>query len=380
MGKELRVGILYENNEHWIGGTYYIQNLIAALNKMRDNEKPTVVVFAKTEQEFTQIEQTGYPHLEFKLLNYQSVRLSLGKRILNKLNFTLFKKDLFPQPVAFDFYQVNVMFPTPVGMIAPGMKKIYWIPDFQELYYPEFFSKSELSNRMQNHSFIASSKDTVVFSSNNALNDFKKLFPSHHCKTAVVQFAVTHPDLNELSISDLKEKFGIGNQYIIAPNQFWVHKNQSLIVEAARILMEKGQLDFQIVFTGKEHDPRNPDYASDLKKRVKELGLSNQILFLGFIDRNEQLCLVKNADAVIQPSLFEGWSTVVEDAKALNKYVLASDLAVHREQLPHNASFFEINNSKLLADLLSAKQFTVDPLDYNNNIEHYAQQFKDLIY
>ncbi len=39
--------------------------------------------------------------------------------------------------------------------------------------------------------------------------------------------------------------------------------------------------------------------------------------FLGFIDRGEQLQLMKNSIAIVQPSLFEGWSTVVEDTKAM---------------------------------------------------------------
>ena len=33
----------------------------------------------------------------------------------------------------------------------------------------------------------------------------------------------------------------------------------------------------------------------------------------------DQLRLMKESLGVIQPSLFEGWSTVIEDAKALNK-------------------------------------------------------------
>jgi hypothetical protein len=35
---------------------------------------------------------------------------------------------------------------------------------------------------------------------------------------------------------------------------------------------------------------------------------------------------MKNATAIMQPSLFEGWSTVIEDAKSLQVPVIASDL------------------------------------------------------
>jgi hypothetical protein len=50
---------------------------------------------------------------------------------------------------------------------------------------------------------------------------------------------------------------------------------------------------------------------------------------VGFIDRAEQTMLLKNAISIVQPSLFEGWSTVVEDAKALNQYMILSDIPVN---------------------------------------------------
>ncbi len=49
---------------------------------------------------------------------------------------------------------------------------------------------------------------------------------------------------------------------------------------------------------------------------------------------------MQNSLAIIQPSSFEGWSTVVEDAKALNQNIIVSDIAVHREQLPGHSYFF----------------------------------------
>jgi hypothetical protein len=54
--------------------------------------------------------------------------------------------------------------------------------------------------------------------------------------------------------------------------------------------------------------------------------------------------------AIIQPSKFEGWSTVIEDAKALNKFVLASNIPVHSEQIKKNVDFFDTENEQQLAD------------------------------
>ena len=49
---------------------------------------------------------------------------------------------------------------------------------------------------------------------------------------------------------------------------------------------------------------------------------------------------MKNAKAIIQPSLFEGWSTVIEDARSLQVPVIATDLTVNIEQLGDKGKYF----------------------------------------
>ena len=58
------------------------------------------------------------------------------------------------------------------------------------------------------------------------------------------------------------------------------------------------------------------------------------------------------AVAVIQPSLFEGWSTVVEDARALGKTMALSDISVHREQGPPHSAYFDPHAPEELAALM----------------------------
>jgi glycosyltransferase involved in cell wall biosynthesis len=113
----------------------------------------------------------------------------------------------------------------------------------------------------------------------------------------------------------------------------------------------------KVFFTGKEYDYRYPEYILQLKERVKVLNLENNVIFLGFISREEQIALIKYARAVIQPSLFEGWNTTIEDAKFLGKEVIASDIGVHREQLGAKGYFF---NPEVVEDLVSIIQSVIN--------------------
>ena len=88
---------------------------------------------------------------------------------------------------------------------------------------------------------------------------------------------------------------------------------------------------------------------------------------------------MQNAQAVIQPSLFEGWSTVIEDARALNKFVIASDLDVNKEQLQTNVRFFERNSAQALAAAIEIGNFDVIPQSYNQYREAQARAFMKMI-
>ena len=76
--------------------------------------------------------------------------------------------------------------------------------------------------------------------------------------------------------------------------------------------------------------------------------------------------------AVIQPSLFEGWSTVVEDARVLGKILIISDFAVHVEQNPPRAMFFAKDSAEDLAQKLEQGWQKLDP-GVNHEAEAEAQ-------
>ena len=100
---------------------------------------------------------------------------------------------------------------------------------------------------------------------------------------------------------------------------------------------------------------------------------------MGLIPRDEQLFLMKHAQAVLQPSLFEGWSTVIEDARSLQAPVIASNLPVNVEQLGPKGNYFKPHDDETLAEKL--KDYPVRNLDdkfygeYNDRIREAARTF-----
>jgi len=61
---------------------------------------------------------------------------------------------------------------------------------------------------------------------------------------------------------------------------------------------------------------------------------------------------MRQSVATLNPSLFEGWSTTVEEARSIGKRVVLSDICVHLEQDPPGATYFDRNNPDDLAHKL----------------------------
>ena len=236
-------------------------------------------------------------------------------------------------------------------------KGIFWIPDFQHRTLPEFFSQEELARKQEKDTEMVMSKNPMVLSSLDAKNDLERFYPGYRCKIEVVHFvsyiepeirAIT-PELEE----KVREKFGLKKKYIYLPNQFWQHKNHIVAVRAIEELKKRGALaDHDFVFTGNLEDYRNPAYINRLKEIMEAPQVADAIRLLGFVDRTEQLCIMKNAQFIVQPSLCEGWGTVLEDAKVLDKTVLLSDIPVHREQKNEKCRLFHPNEPQELANLM----------------------------
>ena len=277
--------------------------------------------------------------------------------------------------------QIDVLYPAWQGNEVTNVKKkIFWIPDFQEHYLPAFFSHEEIAGRKKTQRYIADKAEHLILSSKDARKDFEKFYADHKCRVDVLPFAVSNSFEEEKGIQQVLGKYKISAAYVFIANQMWMHKNNLCVLEAVKVLKDQG-VELMFVFSGSTNDYRSEGYFQTVLEKVKELGIENNVKFLGFIQRDDQLILMKHAMFLLQPSLFEGWSTVVEDAKSLNQHIIVSDLEVHKEQLetyPH--LMFDRNSSASLANsiknMLEQKDVSIN-YDYEHQVRQFAKAIID---
>jgi glycosyltransferase involved in cell wall biosynthesis len=239
--------------------------------------------------------------------------------------------------------------------------RLAWITDFQHRHLPELFGfgaywKRDLGFRAQ----ILSCRH-VMLSSEDSRSDCETFFPRSMGKTSVVRSAMLPPNLSQddggLPVASL---YQLPKRYFYLPNQFWKHKNHCRVVEALHILRQKGY-NTVVAASGRAEDYRHPGHFAALQTLVHQHELTDNFRFLGIVPRPHVFALMRACTALINPSLSEGWSTTVEEAKSLGVPMLLSDLRVHREQAGDCADYFDPEAAGQLAALMARHEDLPDP-------------------
>lgn len=127
--------------------------------------------------------------------------------------------------------------------------------------------------------------------------------------------------------SEVLEKYGIPSGYLFYPAQFWPHKNHAGLLRAVSLLHQRHNVELPLVLVGA--DKGNLDY---LREMVRELDLTSQVYFLGFVPDGDMEALYRNALALVMPTFFGPTNIPVYEAFALECPVITSDIRGIREQ------------------------------------------------
>lgn len=363
----MRIGIILTGDYSWAGGLYYSLNIIKSLQEIangRDLRVVAIINASTPKNLLAELPATvEIANLDTKSLFYKLFYKVLGGRFEADIN--RLKLDVLYPMIAFQPSHSRL-----------NCKVLYWLYDFQHKFLPELFSEEELKRRDRTFSDIARYGKDIVFSSQDSKHHFEQFFPDSKAKKHVYNFV----SLPERGDETKPPDFSLPSKYFIVCNQFWPHKNHKVVLKAINELV-KQNVAVHVVFTGKNDDQRSKQYVDDLQKYIHEHQLKDHVTLTGFISRADQLNLMRHSIAVIQPSLFEGWSTVVEDAKALNQFVLAGDIAVNREQIEKNVAFFEPQEHLLLTSLMKRMingDISGSPVNYAENIARSKEVLIDL--
>jgi glycosyltransferase involved in cell wall biosynthesis len=343
----IRVGFVltFRNNE-WLGGISYFRNLFAAIRAQSDRQIEPVII-TRTDTGAETLDGFGASEiLRTKLVETGTIWWSARRASqLYLARDVLFERLLARNNIRLLSHSGHLGRRCPIPTLT-------WIPDFQEHTLAEFFSPAERMARARGLQEACAHASAILLSSNAARGDLSKIEPACAGKSRVLQFVSSVPEPAALlSRDELCRRYEIPGPFFLLPNQFWAHKNHMVVIEALARLRHAGRRVL-VLATGSPHDHRQPHHFAAVLDRARELDVESEFRVLGLVPYLDLMSLMNESIAVINPSLFEGWSTTVEEAKSMGKLAILSDIPVHREQAPERAIYFEPKDSDGLAQAL----------------------------
>ena len=239
--------------------------------------------------------------------------------------------------------------------VVPKTGMITWTPDFQHVHMPSFFPADDLQYRHQ--SFLERSQKAhyILCSSQTVARDLAEFLPEHAGKVLVGRFPsnLVFETMPTESPQATVAKYHLPQKFALVANQFWKHKNHEIVLRAVALAKDQG-CEVPVVMTGLPLDYRDATNGpiSNVLQLSSTLGVHSLVSPLGQVPYFDLIQLMRAATLVIQPSRFEGWSTIVQDAKALGRPVFCSNIPVHQEQSPDGSALFDCDDPASLAQLL----------------------------
>ena len=164
------------------------------------------------------------------------------------------------------------------------------------------------------------------------------------------------------------------------PAAFWAHKNHITLLKAFSIIVHDYEIDdLQLVLAGP--DKGNRKY---IEEQIKKLGISNQVVILGFIERELIWELYRRAEMLVFPTLLGPNNLPPLEALSVGCPAVISGIEGHRQQFGETVLYFDPFDEKELVSkilkLLGNDELNLTLIEYANQLlsehkpEHYLQR------
>jgi len=360
----LRVGILTSGLVHWAGGLDFLCGLINSLLAAPAAAEAELVVLLPT------LPPKRWSKAHLKLLEGRIKRFFRGKAAAKppsleavrerlaafgpRLRIHEIRGDADAHAEACRELRLDVAFPSmrPADF-GPACGVVGYLYDFQHRHLPALFSAVERRRRDRHFRELVTRVPSVIVNARSVARDVRAFIPEATARVFTLPFTpATRPEWLP-AVGDVASRYGLSGRYFIICNQFWAHKDHGTAFRAfARIAAEHPEV--RLVCTGSTADSRSADYFPGLQEDLRRRGLTDRVAILGLIPKRDQIELLKNAVALVQPTLFEGGpgGGAAYDAIGLDVPVIASDIPVNLEIDCGQVGFFPAGDDAALAERL----------------------------
>jgi glycosyltransferase involved in cell wall biosynthesis len=312
---------------------------------------------------------TEYNHQVFDFQRHNVVRVWL-----NEINPSRFEKGLArlakalerPSPPAAQWarmwlarlalqscireFQLDLWFCPLIALDPPRVEvpSVISVPDIQYEFHAEFFSPEVLRWSRKRYPRSCRGATKVLTLSEYSKKTIVAKYRLPKDKVRAVPLAIGEEfgrPWDAEALEGVRRKYRLPVEYAFYPGNTWRHKNHTTLLYALSAYQKKYGRRLPCVFTGAAKEGH-----AQVLQVVAELNLTDDILFLGYIPKEDMPLLYRGAALLVFPSLFEGFGLPLLEAMASACPILCANTTSIPEVVGDAALMIDPHNPEAMAE------------------------------
>jgi glycosyltransferase involved in cell wall biosynthesis len=235
------------------------------------------------------------------------------------------------------------------GPVWGRFRRVVTIHDVIYRIYPEAHAGIKAKGMGVLVPLAARRSDRVITPSATTRDDVVRLLSVPEERVDVVHEGVRHPSVEPSeSPSQLRTRLDLGTRpLVLTLSAKRPHKNLERLLEALKLIpIERRPL---LLLPG-----YSTPWESELRRHAIDLGISDDVRFLGWVPAGELEALFAAAACFVFPSLYEGFGLPVLEAMARGVPVACSDIGVLQEVARDAARLFDPESPHAIAESIES--------------------------
>lgn len=233
-------------------------------------------------------------------------------------------------PVRLPFRRIDVLNTLMAPIANPSWSLVIHMKTMHAFTAPEALTPAARAYRRMNYPRSARVADAIIINSNSLRSEIERYLDVDSRKLKLIYEAVDHDLFKPGDQAEARThvaKFGVTKPFALFVSSLWRYKNCDGLLRAwvtAREQLRGRQL--AIVGHG-----RDETYAAELRSLATELGIDDDVVFVGGVPLEETARFCQAADVLVYPSLNETFGLPILEAMACGCPVVTSNVSAMPE-------------------------------------------------